>query len=71
MKSTEKLFEEFHTEIMVQTARGCPGANFSKANKIYEEFFSAQHSAHWTARLARKINCLASLLLRFTPPTRR
>lgn len=67
MKSPEELFEEFHSEIMVQTARGCPGANFTEANKVYQEFQSAQHSVHWTARLARKIRGLASWLLRFTP----
>lgn len=49
MKTTEELFEEFHTEIMVQTSRGCTGANFTHANEIYKEFLASQHRVHWTA----------------------
>lgn len=39
------LFEDFHTEIMTQTLRGCEGADFTLAKEIYLEFLHTQPAA--------------------------
>lgn len=37
MKTDKELLDEYHTEIMVQTCRDVPGADFTRANELYLE----------------------------------
>lgn len=55
MKTEKELLDEYHTEIMVQTCRGVPGANFTEANRLYLELSSrltllAPDVAYWLCK---------------------